>query len=94
MVDKDAFRTALLSYVEHFRSSLSTATGDWVIKGFIDVYQNIYTISMDTKVISKIIELMLLPLLSRFASEQGYRMVLSEYPVSYTHLTLPTIYSV
>jgi len=88
MVDKDAFRTTLLSYVERFRSSLSTETGDWVIKGFIDVYQNIYTISMDTKVISKIIELMLLPVLSRFASEQGYRTVLSEYQNYYPDVSL------
>ncbi|MDR3307200.1 MAG: hypothetical protein LBS61_06060 [Endomicrobium sp.] len=34
---------------------------DWVTKGFIDIYKNIYTISVDTKVVSKIIELMLFP---------------------------------
>ncbi len=87
-MDKDDFRTALLSYMEHFRTSLSTEAGDWVVKGFIDVYQNIYTISMDTKVISKVIEIMLLPALSRFASEQGYKMVLSEYQNYYPDVSL------
>ena len=38
---------------------MATDTGDWVVKGFIDVYRNIYTISVDTKVVSKIIELQL-----------------------------------
>ncbi len=87
-MNKEHFRTALLSYVEHFRTSLSTETGDWVIKGFIDVYQNIYTISIDTKVISKIIELMLLPVISRFASEHEYKMVLSEYQNYYPDISL------
>jgi len=32
-----------------FSQSLVTEAGDWAIKGFIDVYRNIYTISADTK---------------------------------------------
>jgi hypothetical protein len=27
---------------------------DWTVKGFIDYYKNIYSISTDTKVVSKI----------------------------------------
>jgi hypothetical protein len=54
-----------------------------VVKGFIDVYRNIYTVSVDTKVVSKIIELMLFPIISRFAVEHGYKMVFGEYQNHY-----------
>lgn len=51
------------------------------------MYRNIYTISVDTKVISKIIELMLFPLISKFAVEKGYKIVLSEYQNHYPDIT-------
>ncbi len=38
------FRNKLLNYFEEFRRTLTTDTGDWVIKGFIDIYRNVYTI--------------------------------------------------
>lgn len=77
-MELEEFRNGLLAHFDTFKSTLATDAGDWVVKGFIDVYQNIYTISVDTKVISKIIELMLFPVISRFAVEHGYRMILSE----------------
>lgn len=72
------FRKNLLEDFDEFRRTLATDAGDWVVKGFIDVYRNIYTISVDTKVVSKIIELMLFPVISQFATKHGYRMVLSK----------------
>ena len=53
---------------------LITPSGDWSVKGFIDVAKNIYTISVDTKVVSKIIELMMFPVLQKFAKESGFEM--------------------
>ncbi|MFH1548971.1 MAG: type II restriction endonuclease [Planctomycetota bacterium] len=81
------FRNNLLAYFDDFQSSLSTDAGDWAVKGFIDVYRNIYTISVDTKVVSKIIELILFPLIARFAEEQNYAMVLSEHQNHYPDIT-------
>lgn len=86
-MDADDFRDNLLTYFDEFRHTLSTDTGDWVVKGFIDVYRNIYTISVDTKVASKIIELMLFPVISRFAQEQDYTMILSEHQNHYPDIT-------
>ncbi len=83
----EQFRSQLMDYCARFREALSTEAGDWAVKGFIDVYRNIYTISADTKVISKIIELMLFPLISLFAEENGYKMVLSEYQNHYPDVT-------
>jgi hypothetical protein len=82
------FQKELTDYFEQFRQALATDKGDWVVKGFIDVYRNIYTISLDTKVISKIIELMLFPLVARFATEHKLRMVLCEQQNHYPDVTL------
>ena len=46
-----------------------------------------YTISVDTKVVSKIIELLLFPVISQFASEHGYKMILTEYQNHYPDMT-------
>jgi len=81
------FRGKLLTYFEEFKRTLATDDGDWVVKGFIDVYRNIYTISIDTKVVSKIIELMLFPVISRFAIENNYKMILSEHQNHYPDIT-------
>lgn len=86
-MDSGNFRARLLAHFDAFRRTLATDAGDWVVKGFIDVYQNIYTISVDTKVISKVIELMLLPVISRFATEHDYRIILSEQQNHYPDIS-------
>lgn len=83
----DDFREQLIKYLDEFRSVLSTPSGDWSIKGFIDIAKNIYTISVDTKVISKIIELMMLPVIHKFSVENGYEMILSEEQNHYPDVT-------
>ena len=75
---KQEFRTRLLKYVDQFNSAVSTDKGDWIVKGFIDVAKNIYTISVDTKVISKIMEILLFPKICEFVQENNYKMVLSK----------------
>ncbi len=82
-----AFRNQLAAYFDELKKTLVTSKGDWVIKGFVDIYKNIYTISMDTKVISKVIELMVFPIISRFAVENNYKMVLSEHQNHYPDIT-------
>jgi len=72
---KKRFQNQLLKYVNLFNSAVSTKNGDWVVKGFIDVAKNIYTISVDTKVVSKIMELILFPKFCQFAAESGYKMI-------------------
>ena len=73
----DNFQKQLLKHSEDFRKLLETSEGDWVVKGFIDIAKNIYTISADTKVISKIIELMMFPVLEKFTKENKYKMIFS-----------------
>ncbi|HFB99691.1 MAG TPA: hypothetical protein ENJ53_02690, partial [Phaeodactylibacter sp.] len=57
---------------------VSSNSNEWSIKGFIDVDKNIYTISSDSKIISKILEIQLFPMLKTFAEENGYDLILAE----------------
>lgn len=59
----------------------------WTIRGFIDIFKNVYTISADTKVISKILELHLFPYFLTFAEEIGYDIELAKYQNWYPDLT-------
>jgi hypothetical protein len=77
-MDKLTFLQALQAQVATFNQAVSTRQGDWIVKGFIDITRNIYTISVDTKVISKILELLLFPELAQFAAKYSLRMVLAE----------------
>lgn len=85
--DFEEFRDSLLDYINDFINVLSTPNGDWTVKGFIDIAKNIYTISVDMKVISKILELMLFPIIQQFAQERGIQIDLSEAQNFYPDMT-------
>lgn len=86
-MDKDQFLNALRQDVSTFADVVATDEGDWIIKGFIDIAKNIYTVSVDTKVISKVMELLLFPELTQFAKKHNLRMVLAEYQNFYPDIT-------
>lgn len=71
-MELDSFQESLLKHTEYFRKILPAHSGDWSAKGFIDAARNIYTISVDTKVLSKITELMTFPILQKFAKENNF----------------------
>ena len=90
--EKSVFATKLSEFVETLNSYVSTADGQWTIKGFIDVFRKIYTISSDTKIVSKLLEIHLYPRLLAFAEENSYTLIPAEkqnyYPdVSLVHQT-------
>src|SRR5438128_3410151 len=90
MISKKAaakFLTQLQAKAEEFNKLVSTDNGDWVVKGFIDVFKNVYTISGDTKVVSKVIELMLFPHFVAFANEHGFKLALAREQNHYPDLT-------
>lgn len=73
-----------------FAASLATQIAindEWTIRGFIDVFRNVYTISSDTKIISKILELHLFPNFLTFAQEIGYKIELATHQNWYPDLT-------
>lgn len=87
IMDKDTFQELLTKEVESYKSLLETKDNDWIVKGFIDVNKNVYTITKDTKVVSKIIEIILIPHLDAFAKRNGMTMELPSKQNYYPDLT-------
>lgn len=83
----ELFLARLQALAATFSSLVSTADREWIVKSFIDVYRNIYTISGDTKVVSKIIELTLFPYFDEFARTYGSKMILSKEQNHYPDMT-------
>lgn len=52
---------------------------EWTIKGFVDVFRNVHTISSDTKIVSKVLELHLFPYFLEFAESTGYMLELATH---------------
>lgn len=66
----EAFLQQLRQIVPQLEAQLNTPSGDWAALGVIDIRHTVYPLSQDTKLTSKIIELMILPILKDFASKQ------------------------
>ncbi|EEG32370.1 Type-2 restriction enzyme EcoRV [Neisseria flavescens] len=88
---KQYFENNLRHFVQDLSNEISDSHGKWSIKGFIDIYKNIYTISSDTKIISKILEIHLFPLLVQFATKYGYKIVLAEHQNYYPDISFVDI---
>lgn len=84
---KDDFFMLLSEEVKTYKDYLETDSHDWIVKGFIDIDKNVYTISNDTKVVSKIIEILLIPKLEQFAKRNGMTLELPSKQNYYPDLT-------
>jgi Restriction endonuclease EcoRV len=84
----DLFRQQFVTYFDEFRNRITTESGDWTVKGFIDIYQRIYTITLDTKVLSKVLELLLFPVIAKFARENDYDLVSAREQNHYPDMSL------
>lgn len=84
---KSDFKGELKMFAESLKEYVSTDSDDWTVKGFIDVYKNIYTISSDTKIVSKILEIHIFPKILQFADSIGYSIVLAEMQNWYPDLS-------
>jgi hypothetical protein len=84
---KTEFKKDLDKFADRLEKYVSTDNGDWSIKGFIDVYKNIYTISSDTKIVSKILEIHIFPQILQFAESIDFKIILAEKQNWYPDLT-------
>mgnify|MGYP006294482729 CR=1 FL=1 len=84
---KAKFQKELKAFAETLKDYVSDQDDKWTIKGFIDIFENIYTISADTKVISKILEIHLYPLILQFAENHNYKIELATHQNWYPDLT-------
>lgn len=84
---KEYFKDKLNEFTKKLTPHISTDDNQWTIKGFIDVFKNIYTISGDTKIVSKLLEIHLFPKILDFANEIGYNIVLADHQNYYPDLS-------
>lgn len=83
MINKDNIKQVFQEQLDVFAKTLKEYVSDeenqWTIKGFIDLFQNIYSISADTKIVSKVLEIHLFPRFLEFAQNNGYELILAEH---------------
>ncbi len=87
MTEKEIFAEKLEEFVAEFKEHISTDDGQWTVKGFIDIFKNVYTISSDTKIVSKILEIHLFPKILQFAQTNGYKVVLADHQNYYPDIS-------
>src|ERR1035438_10535804 len=83
----DQFLENLQTHAASFAKAVATKEGEWIIKGFIDIYRRIYTISVDTKIVSKVLELLLFPMFVDFGKKHGLKIELCPQQNFYPDLT-------
>ena len=83
----EEFLHKLQAHAESFAKAVATNEGEWIIKGFIDVYRRIYTISVDTKIVSKVLELLLFPMFVEFGKAYNLQIELCPQQNFYPDLT-------
>jgi hypothetical protein len=86
-VTSEEFLSHLQEHATSFATAVATNEGEWIIKGFIDIYKRIYTISVDTKIVSKVLELLLFPMFVEFADKHDCTIQLSPQQNFYPDLT-------
>src|SRR3990172_5353828 len=84
---KNEFKQKLQHFVKELKEYISTDDDQWKIKGFIDIFKNIYTISGDTKILSKLLEIHLFPKIAKFADENSYKIVLADHQNYYPDIS-------
>jgi len=85
--EKLAFKAKLQAFVKELQDYVQGGDGQWTVKGFIDIYKTIFTISSDTKIVSKVLEIHLFPKILEFAEDNGYRIVLTTHQNYYPDIS-------
>lgn len=86
-MNSETFFRLLTEEVSTYKSFLETDNNEWIVKGFIDIDKNVYTITNDTKVVSKIIEILLIPKLELLAKRNELSLELPSTQNYYPDLT-------
>lgn len=89
-MDKEKEKSNFLLLLKNFAASLIdfiAVDNEWTVRGFIDVFKNIYTISTDTKIVSKVLELHIFPRVLKFAYDNDYDIELASCQNWYPDIT-------
>ena len=81
--EKKIIKDEFLQLLNEFAKTLATYVSDkdnkWTIKGFIDIFEKIHTISNDTKIVSKVLEIHLFPKFLEFAEKNNFKIELATH---------------
>lgn len=86
-MNKSLFIKKFKECAKNLKKYVADEKENWKIKGFIDLEKQIFTISNDTKLLSKIIELHIFPQLAHFAKENHFILELPDSQNYYPDLT-------
>lgn len=93
MTDKNskAAKEQFLSLLKGFAITVApmiSVDGEWIIRGIIDNKKNVYPVSADTKLLSKIMELQVFPHLKTFFEQKGFDFEPPEFQNTYPDATV------
>ncbi len=74
--------------VNLFQGAISDKDGQWTVKGFIDIFENIYPMTSDTKVVSKVLEMLIMPIFLDAIKGTNLRVEFAEHQNHYPDLTV------
>ena len=80
--DKEKFLEELKIFVSTLKDEI-TKSDEWTVRGFIDIFRNVYPVSSDTKIISKLLELHLFPYFLSFANKINFNLELADIRVKF-----------
>ena len=85
ILTKQDFLQELKVFVATLAEKISS-NNEWTMRGVIDIFEKIYPLPPDTKVLSKILELHLFPHFLQFAEAVDFNLELAEHQNWYTDL--------
>ncbi|MDR1337846.1 MAG: EcoRV family type II restriction endonuclease [Rickettsiales bacterium] len=86
-MNKETFKAKFLEFIKELELYAVDKKKEWKIKGFIDIEKTIFTISTDTKIVSKIIEIHIFPKIAEFAHKNGFILTLPDSQNYYPDLS-------
>lgn len=78
----------LTSKIDEIEARLLDKDGNWAIRGFIDVYKSIFPMTSDTKVLSKVMEMILIPVFLDAINDLPLTFEFAEHQNHYPDLTV------
>jgi hypothetical protein len=81
---QELFKTNL----HKFESAISDDKGEWTIRGFVDTNKNVYPMTSDTKVVSKVLEMLLMPVFVEMLRGSNLMVQYAEHQNHYPDLTV------
>ena len=85
--EKLKFLKELQNFAKELQLYLENEKREWVVKGFIDVFKNIFSITNDAKIVSKVLEIHIFPKFIEFANKHNYKMEFATHQNWYPDIT-------